>query len=111
MERADSVQRCQLRRSDKPVWVRHQREQWPHRRGGSLHKPGQSRLAPVERVTRVSAGTLLDSKSELSKLSSGQTEKSQKVAIGSLNQESSGSNAVSFAESVVGAAVRAAVKP
>ena len=64
-----------------------------------------------ERVTRVSAGTLLDSKSELSKLSSGQTEKSQKVAIGSLNQESSGSNAVSFAESVVGAAVRAAVKP
>jgi len=65
----------------------------------------------TERVTQVSAGTLLDSKSELSKLSSGQTDKSQKVAIGSLNQESSGSNAVSFAESVVGAAVRAAVKP
>ena len=64
----------------------------------------------TERVTKVSAGTLLDSKSELSKLSSGQTDKSQKVAIGSLSQESSGSNALSFTESVVGAAVRAAVK-
>ena len=64
-----------------------------------------------ERVTRVSAGTLLDSKSELTKLNSGQTDKSQKVSIGSLSQESSGSNAVSFAESVVDAAVRAAVKP
>ena len=72
------------------------------------------RTAPdgtVERVTVVKAGTLFDSKSELTKLSSGQTEKSQKVSIGALNQESSGSNAVSFAESVVGAAVRAAVKP
>jgi hypothetical protein len=65
----------------------------------------------VERVTVVKAGTLLDSKSELTKLNSGQTDKSQKVSIGSLNQESSGSNAISFAESVVGAAVRAAVKP
>jgi len=36
---------------------------------------------------------LLDSKSELSKLSSGQTDKSQKVSLGLLNQESSGSNA------------------
>ena len=64
----------------------------------------------TERVTRVSAGTLLDSKSELSKLSSGQTDKSQKVSLGSLNQESSGSNVLSFTETVVGAAVRAAVK-
>ena len=71
------------------------------------HAPAGS----TERVTQVSAGTLLDSKSELSKLNSGQTDKSQKVAIGSLNQESSGSNALSFAETVVGAAVRAAVKP
>ena len=63
-----------------------------------------------ERVTKVSAGTLLDSKSELSKLSSGQTDKSQKEAIGSLSQKSSGSNALSFTESVIGAAVRAAVK-
>ena len=65
----------------------------------------------VERVTRVTAGTLFDSKSELAKLSSGQTDKSQKVSIGSLNQESSGTNAVNLVESVVSAAVRAAVKP
>ncbi len=65
----------------------------------------------MERTTVVKAGTLFDSKSELTKLSSGQTDKSQKVSIGSLNQESSATNAVTFAESVVGAAVRAAVKP
>ena len=65
----------------------------------------------TERVTRVNAGTFFDSKSELSKLTTGQTDKTQRVAIGSLSQESSGSNVVGFAESVVGAAVRAAVKP
>jgi hypothetical protein len=65
----------------------------------------------VERVTRVGAATLFDSKSELAKLSTGQTDKSQKVTIGALNQESSGTNTVSLVESVVGAAVRAAVKP
>lgn len=64
-----------------------------------------------ERVTVVRAATLFDSKSELARLSSGQTDKSQKVSIGSLNQESSGTNAVSLIESVIGAAVRAAVKP
>ena len=72
------------------------------------------RTAPdgtVERVTVVKAGTLFDSKSELAKMSSGQTDKSQKVSIGSLTQESSASNSVGFAESIVGAAVRAAVKP
>ncbi len=65
----------------------------------------------VERVTRVTAGTLFDSKSELSKLSSGQTDKSQRVSIGSLNQESSATNVVNLVESIVTAAVRAAVKP
>ena len=65
----------------------------------------------VERVTRVTAGTLFDSKSELSKLSSGQTDKSQKVSIGSLTQESSATNVVTLVESIVTAAVRAAVKP
>ena len=65
----------------------------------------------VERVTVVKVSTLMDSKSELAKLSSGQTEKSQKVSIGSLTQESSATNAVNLVESVVGAAVRAAVKP
>ena len=65
----------------------------------------------TERVTVVKAATLFDSKSELAKLSSGQTDKSQKVSIGSLSQESSATNAVTLVESVVGAAVRAAVKP
>ena len=65
----------------------------------------------VERVTVVKATTVFDSKSELAKLSSGQTDKSQKVSIGSLNQESSATNAVTLIESVVAAAVRAAVKP
>jgi hypothetical protein len=45
------------------------------------------------------------------KLSSGQTDKSQKVSIGALNQETRGSNALSLAKAVVGAAIRAAVKP
>lgn len=42
-----------------------------------------------------------------SRLSSGQTDKSQKVSIGSLNQESSATNAVPL----IVAAPRAAVKP
>lgn len=65
----------------------------------------------TERVTVVKAATLFDSKSELAKLSSGQTDKSQKVSIGSLSQESSATNAATLVESVVGAAVRAAVRP
>ena len=65
----------------------------------------------TERMTVVKAATLFDSKSELAKLSSGQTDKSQTVSIGSLSQESSATNAVTLVESVVGAAVRAAVKP
>ena len=63
----------------------------------------------TKRETMVKAGTLFDSKSELAKLSSGQTGAKQEVAIGSLRQQSEGSNAVNFAEGVVGAAVRAAV--
>ncbi len=63
----------------------------------------------TERVTVVKAATLFDSKSELAKLSSVQTDKSQKVSIGSLSQESSATNAVTLIESVVGAAVRAAM--
>ena len=62
------------------------------------------------KTTEVSAGTLFDANSELAKLSSGQTDKSQKIAIGALNQESSGSNVATFAESIVGAAVKAAVE-
>ena len=65
----------------------------------------------LERVTQVTAATLLDSKSELAKLSSGQAGKTQRVSIGALNQESSATNAFGLTEAVVGAAVRAAVRP
>ena len=56
----------------------------------------------TERVTRVKAGTLFDSKSELAKLSTGQTDKWQKVSIGALNQESSATNATGLVEAVGG---------
>ena len=65
----------------------------------------------TERITVVRINTFFDSKSELAKMSSGQTDKSPKVSIGSLNQESSGTNAVNLVASVVGAALRAAVRP
>ena len=64
-----------------------------------------------ERVTIVRASTFFESRSELSRLSSGQTDKSQKISIGALNQESTATNAVNLMESVIGPAVRAAVKP
>ena len=94
----------------------------PHLIGFSLLATGCARFTStvtertlpdgvIERVTVVRATTFFDSKSELAKLSSGQTDKSQKVSIGSLSQESSATNAVNLIESVVGAAVRAAVKP
>lgn len=63
----------------------------------------------TERVTVVKAATLFDSKSELAKLSSGQTDKSQKVSIGSLSRENNATNAVTLNESVDSAAVRAAM--
>jgi hypothetical protein len=66
---------------------------------------------PVERVTVVKASTFFDGQSALAKLPSGQTDKSQKVSIGALNQETTGTNAASLVEGIVAAAVRAAVKP
>ena len=58
----------------------------------------------VERVTVIRSLTFFDSKSELAKLSSGQTAKSQKDPIGSLTQVASRPNAVYLVESVRGAA-------
>jgi hypothetical protein len=55
------------------------------------------RTAPggtIERVTVVKVGTLYDSKSELAKLSSGQTDKCQKVRIGSFSYPSTWPNEV-----------------
>jgi hypothetical protein len=64
----------------------------------------------TERVTKVKTGTLPDSKSELPKLPSGQTAKSQKVSIASLHRGKQRNNGLSFTETVIGAAVRTARK-
>jgi hypothetical protein len=64
----------------------------------------------ITKITVVKAGTFWDAGSELTKFSSGQTDKSQKVAIGSLNQDSSGTNAVVLIQ-VLGNAAMGAVKP
>lgn len=64
----------------------------------------------VERVTSFRATTFFDSKSSLAKARTTMTDKSQGVAIADLSQESSGSNAVALTETVVRAAVTAAVK-
>ena len=69
---------------------------------------------PVEE-TRMRAYTVLDSQSALAKFRN--TTGSQSNAwgngtyIGTLNESSSGSNVANIVEAVVGAAVRAAIKP
>jgi len=63
------------------------------------------------RETDIRARTFWDSKSDLAKLRASMTDKTQGITIGSLGQESSGSNATTLIESVVRAAVGAAVKP
>ncbi len=61
-------------------------------------------------TTHASATTFFDSKSTLANFKAAQTEKSQGASVGSLSQESSGSNAVNLVEGVVSAAVSSAVK-
>jgi|SRR6185295_5930515 len=64
----------------------------------------------TEIATKVKAFTFFDSKSELSKLKTSTTDKTQSLGIGTLNQEAEGSNAVNIVNSVVSAAVTAAIK-
>lgn len=61
-------------------------------------------------TTRVKATTFFDSKSALTAFKASQTEKSQSATVGSLNQETSGSNAVNMVDTVVRAAISEAVK-
>jgi hypothetical protein len=61
-------------------------------------------------TTMVKAKTFWDSKSDLAKFAAKQTGKSQSIGIGSLSEESSGSNTVAVVNAVVGAAVNAAIK-
>lgn len=63
------------------------------------------------RQTTIKTRTFFDGKSDLAKLRASTTDKVQGMTIGSLGQESSGTNVVSLIDSVVGAAVRAAIKP
>lgn len=60
--------------------------------------------------TTVRAFTLFDAKSELAKLRTTSTDKTQGVTLSGLVQESNGSNVVNLVESAVSAAVSAAVK-
>lgn len=62
----------------------------------------------IKRHTVVKCRSFLDSKSELSKLRTTLTDKSQGVSIGTLSQEASGTNAYSIITAVIEAAVRAA---
>lgn len=55
--------------------------------------------------------TFFDGKSEVAKLRASTTEKTQGLSVGNISEETSGTNAVDLVERVVGAAVRAAVKP
>jgi hypothetical protein len=66
---------------------------------------GTDRITTITRVR-----TFLDSKTALANLATSQTEKTQSTKVGTLNQESSGTNAVKFAESVAAAVTAAAIK-
>lgn len=71
----------------------------------------------VKETTSVRCYTVLDSSSQLTKLTTSTGGTSGKgyfipngTSIGTLNQEASGSNAVAFTEAVVGAVVSSAIK-
>ena len=60
------------------------------------------------RKTRTLALTFFDSRSELAKLRTSNTEKTQSVSVSGLTQETAGTNAVDLIERVIRAAVSAA---
>jgi hypothetical protein len=63
----------------------------------------------IEVTTKIRARTFFDAKSDLAKLRTTQTDKTQGVSIGGLGQETSGTNAVELIDRVVRAAVAGAV--
>lgn len=66
---------------------------------------------PVRKITtRATATTFFESKSQLTNWKARQTDKTQGATVGALNQEANATNAVAAIESVVKAAVEAAVK-
>jgi hypothetical protein len=62
----------------------------------------------IKTITK--ARTFFDSKSALTQLKASQTDKTQSLGVGSLTQESSGSNATALAESIVRGATQAALQ-
>jgi len=62
------------------------------------------------RLSKTTAITFFDSKSNLGKLRTSNTDKTQAVTIADLTQEASGSNTVNLLHAVVEAAVTAAAK-
>ena len=55
-----------------------------------------------KKETVVSVNTLMDAKSELTKLAASQTDKTQRIAVGSLGVASSGSNVVVIVDKLGG---------
>jgi hypothetical protein len=78
--------------------------------GCSVLSTTQTESPEGVRKTKTRALTFFDSKSELAKLKTTNTEKTQSVSVSGLTQESSGTNATALTEKIVGAAVSAAVK-
>lgn len=63
------------------------------------------------RTTRIRITTFFDAHNDVSKLRASTTDKTQGLSMAGLDQSASGTNAVDFAERIIGAAVRAAIKP
>lgn len=59
-------------------------------------------------TTTVSTRTFWDSKSELAKLKATTTDKTQSIGVGSVVNESSGTNTLALIEAIVTAAIKAA---
>jgi hypothetical protein len=57
-----------------------------------------------------SVTTFFDGKSDIAKLRASTTDKTQGLTVGSINEETSGTNATALTEGIVSAAVSAAVK-
>ena len=66
---------------------------------------------PVRSITtKATSTTFFDSKSALASFKASQTDKTQSASVGSLNQETSGTNATALVEKITGAVVEAAIK-
>ncbi len=61
-------------------------------------------------TTQAKAGTFYDSKSALANFKASQTDKTQSASVGSLTQESSGTNLNQLAESIISGIVQGAIK-